>query len=285
MRDEVFLDNQLYYQGAQMVERSDPGRQDLKIVESFEKIPLLEETRNPDDEMANDLEPVAEVEDPGDEDFYEAMPLIEENEAPGGASIESDGVKDQVFEPIKEEEAPSKESNEHPIESPASSIPENVKPASTGSTNVLPPIDPFVLVLSASASQPDPFLPERQRPLSPRELHDTLEEIKHNFRAQLEPEGSVSASPSPLLRPKASHGKGRAPPPPLPPKRHSLSPQPDAISQTSTGSLERKPGIGQLLKNIKANVLRNKANPSQQPQPQPEPAAEDEQLAARETQI
>ncbi|KPU76955.1 LOW QUALITY PROTEIN: uncharacterized protein Dana_GF13556 [Drosophila ananassae] len=242
MRDEVFLDNQLYYQGAQVVDR--PENQ-------------------------------AEVEDPKDEDFYEALPLIEEDEQvakdnPEGSTIGSEN--DQVFEPIKEEESAA-----------PSSIPDNEKPTSTGTPNVLPPIDPFVLVLSASASQPDPFLPERQRPLSPRELRDTLEEIKHSFRAQLEPEVSFSASPSPLLRPKASHGKGRAPPPPLPPKRHSLSPQPDAISQTSTGSLERKPGIGQLLKNIKANVLRNKANPGQQSQPQS--AAEDEQLAARETQI
>lgn len=274
MRDEVFLDNQLYYQGAQVVDRPDPGVQDLKIVESFEKIALLEEEKKQDDEMANESEQVAEVEDPEDEDFYEALPLIVEDEEAKdnleGSTIGSEN--DQVFEPIKEEESAA-----------PSSIPENEKPTSTGTPNVLPPIDPFVLVLSASASQPDPFLPERQRPLSPRELRDTLEEIKHSFRAQLEPEGSVSASPSPLLRPKASHGKGRAPPPPLPPKRHSLSPQPDAISQTSTGSLERKPGIGQLLKNIKANVLRNKANPGQQSQPQS--AAEDEQLAARETQI
>ncbi|KAH8327177.1 hypothetical protein KR074_006638 [Drosophila pseudoananassae] len=275
MRDEVFLDNQLYYQGAQMMERSVPGLQALKIVESFEKLPLLEETKKKDDNQAKESQQVSESEEPEDEDFYEALPLVEE-----GPTNDSDGVKenDSVFEPIKEEETPSKEK----IESPAPlAIPEEVKPTSGGTTNVLPPIDPFVLVLSASASQPDPFLPERQRPMSPRELRDTLEEIKHNFRAQLEPEVSVSASPSPLLRPKASHGKGRAPPPPLPPKRHSLSPQPDAISQTSTGSLERKSGIGQLLKNIKANVLRNKANPSQQPPP----SAEDEQLAARETQI
>ncbi|XP_043645634.1 uncharacterized protein LOC122614933 isoform X10 [Drosophila teissieri] len=298
MRDEVYLDNQLYFQGARG-ENSVPGAQELKIVESFENIPH------------QDVEKVVKEEndDAEDEAFYEALPLIEEhiNELVANDekeekalpqnwkhnSIEEEQFEDALFEePTKsvssEVDAKNMEdlSQQIQLDTSQNQTPNgSAESADSGLSSqskpyVHPPIDPFVLVLSASASAPDPFLPERPRPMSPREMRDTLEEIKHSFRAQLEPEPSISASPSPYLRPKANHGKGRAPPPPLPPKKHSLSPQPDAISQTSTGSVERKSGIGQLFKNIKANVLRNKANPSQQQQQH-----EDEQLAAKETQI
>ncbi|XP_052841238.1 uncharacterized protein LOC128255600 isoform X3 [Drosophila gunungcola] len=262
MRDEVYLENQLYFQGVRGV-NAVPVAQELKIVESFEKIPICDVENVVRDEKKDD--------DAEDEDFYEALPLIEEdirelevveekqeelsfrNERENG--IMEDDFEDALFEEpnqIISDEVDAKKNKDSfeevhkdklqnqningPAETLESSPPPQNKPY------ISPPIDPFVLVLSTSASAPDPFLPERPRPMSPREMRATLEEIKHSFRAQLEPEPSVSASPSPSLRPRANHGKGRAPPPPLPPKRHSLSPQPDAISQTSTGSVERKSG-------------------------------------------
>ncbi|XP_037717248.1 uncharacterized protein LOC119551784 isoform X7 [Drosophila subpulchrella] len=275
MRDEVYLENQLYFQGVRG-ENSIPAAQELKIVESFERIPFREEEENDNAE---------------DEDFFEALPLIEEeiikmelsNPDHQNNFTQEEEFEDALFEEPNQLDSTQKNNdlsgkvhieklqNQNSNGSADTTEPHECKPY------IQPPIDPFLLVLSTSASAPDPFLPERQRPMSPREMRATLEEIKHSFRAQLEPEPSISSSPSPSLRPRANHGKGRAPPPPLPPKRHSLSPQPDTISQTSTGSVERKSGIGQLFKHIKANVLRNKANPSQRP--------EDEQLAARETQI
>ncbi|XP_030375203.1 uncharacterized protein LOC115624601 isoform X2 [Scaptodrosophila lebanonensis] len=107
----------------------------------------------------------------------------------------------------------------------------------------------------------------KDRPVTPRELRATLEEIKHSFRAQLEPELSPSLKDSPELRPKAQHSKGRAPAPPLPPRPKARSPQPDTISLQSNksttserASTPSKSGIGNLFKNIKANVLRNKIN-------------------------
>ncbi|KAH8348409.1 hypothetical protein KR084_007151 [Drosophila pseudotakahashii] len=277
MRDEVYLDNQLYFQGVRG-ENSVSATQELKIVESFERIPFEDEVVREEEEK--DI----------DEDFFEALPLIEEvlneeevkvdnqNQDPQNNFIQEEEFEDALFE---EPKVDTQKINDLSAEVTKDKL-ENQNTNGSAEAHqckpyVQPPIDPFLLVLSTSASAPDPFLPERPRPMSPREMRATLEEIKHSFRAQLEPEPSISNSPSPLLRPRASHGKGRAPPPPLPPKRHSLSPQPDAISQTSTGSVERKSGIGQLFKHIKANVLRNKANPSQRP--------EDEQLAARETQI
>ncbi|KAH8400742.1 hypothetical protein KR009_000712 [Drosophila setifemur] len=286
MRDEVYLENQLYFQGVRgdSIPDSIPEYQELKIVESFERIPSPEE---PMAQNESKEEEEQEQEDPEDEDFYEALPLIEEEVFEEAISKESSGelildgstkVEDLTSVELKKE-APVFE----PIKSEgfAQDSLEEDKPQARTQPDILPPIDPFVLVLSTSASQPDPFVTERPRPMSPREMRQTLEEIKISFRTQLEPGVlNLSASPSPSLRPKANHGKGRAPPPPLPPKRHSLSPQPDTISQTSTGSLERKSGIGQLFKQIKANVLRNKANPGQQHQQEDE-----QQLAGRETRI
>nr|XP_017038442.1 uncharacterized protein LOC108086116 isoform X2 [Drosophila kikkawai] len=291
MRDEVFMENQLYFQGVHGGEHAVPIVKELKIVESQEMEVEVEEQKDERD-----------MEDEED-DFYEALPLIEEEKivetkqelteaAPVFAPIEEEEFVDLPFEESPEEassEVVSNQTKELLKQDKNKNLNETsevdeVKASRPFKSHILPPIDPFVLVLSASASAPDPFLVERPRPMSPREMRATLEEIKHSFRAQLEPEPPDSASPSPLMRPKANHGKGRAPapplPPPLPPKRHSLSPQPDTISQTSTGSVERKSGIGQMFKHIKANVLRNKANPSQPPPPEDE-----QQLAARETQI
>ncbi|KAH8254582.1 hypothetical protein KR032_011075 [Drosophila birchii] len=289
MRDEVFMENQLYFQGVHGGLHPVPLVKELKIVESQE---IEVEVRQQKDEI--------DIEDDNDE-FYEALPLIEEDaveskleptkEASAFAPIKEEEFIDLPFEDSQEEPSNGMDSNqtydplkkELNINLNGTSEIGDVKASRPCNSDILPPIDPFVLVLSASASAPDPFLSERPRPMSPREMRATLEEIKHSFRVQLEPEPPGSATPSPLLRPKANHAKGRAPappPPPLPPKRHSLSPQPDTISQTSTGSVERKSGIGQLFKHIKANVLRNKANPSQSPAPEDE-----QQLAARETQI
>lgn len=273
----MYLENQLYFQGVRGGEHSVPVVEELKIVESFERLP-----QRPEIESEVKEEKVEEEDVEDEDDFYEALPLIEEEEV---VETKLEPTKEaSAFAPIVEEEfidLPFEESQEKESSEVDSKEESTRNLNGTYKSDILPPIDPFVLVLSASASAPDPFLPERPRPMSPREMRATLEEIKLNFRAQLEPEPTASASPSPSLRPKAQHGKGRAPapPPPLPPKRHSLSPQPDTISQTSTGSVERKSGIGQLFKQIKANVLRNKANPSQSPAP------EDELLAARETRI
>nr|NP_001188990.2 receptor expression enhancing protein A, isoform P [Drosophila melanogaster]ADV37236.2 receptor expression enhancing protein A, isoform P [Drosophila melanogaster] len=256
MRDEVYLDNQLYFQGVQR-KSSVPEAEELKIVESSESI------------QSQELEKVLKEEniDAEDEAFFETLPLIEEhiNEVVANYgrdekllpqerkhnSIEEEQFEDALFE--EPQKCVSDEVDAKNIEEILTDRSQNQTPNGSAETTdsgtpsqnkpyVHPPIDPFLLVLSASASAPDPFMPERPRPMSPREMRETLEEIKHSFRAQLEAEPSVSASPSPSLRPKANHGKGRAPPPPLPPKKHSLSPQPDAISQTSTGSVERKSG-------------------------------------------
>ncbi|XP_068145536.1 uncharacterized protein ReepA isoform X1 [Drosophila tropicalis] len=144
-------------------------------------------------------------------------------------------------------------------------------------------VDPFVLVVSTSSLDPTP----PTRPVTPRDLMATLEEIKHSFREQLRPETTPSPSPSPRPR-SAQHGKGRAPPPPLPPRAQSLTPsqhqQPDTISVNSTISTPeigtpRKSGIGLLFKNIKANVLRSKSNPNE-PDEQPRPLA-----MGKETQL
>ncbi|XP_017078772.1 uncharacterized protein LOC108112911 isoform X2 [Drosophila eugracilis] len=292
MRDEVYFENQLYFQSVRG-ENSVQVDQELKILESYERIPNKEVVQVVKEEDKDDAD---------DEYFFEALPLIEEeiNESKAEEQLSSqdekmNSIKEDEFEDALVEEPKKLLSEETDVKEAKNSSEDvhqeklqnhtaNGSAVKSESNTPLqaqpyihPPIDPFLLVLSTSASAPDPFQPERPRPMSPREMRATLEEIKHSFRVQLEPEPSISASPSPSLRPRASHGKGRAPPPPLPPKRHSLSPQPDAISQTSTGSAERKSGIGQLFKHIKANVMRNKANPSQQP--------EDEQLAAKETQI
>ncbi|XP_034652577.1 uncharacterized protein LOC117891292 isoform X2 [Drosophila subobscura] len=275
MRDEVYLENQLYFQG---VRQQEP--EELQGLDHMERITHHELDEEQEDV---DVDP-DEVED----DFYEALPLLGADEAEKASELEllscEEPKKEEPFEETTHD-AIKEEPTEHlfPTETTTKTLQTD---ASTESklTNELPSvIDPFLLVIRSSVTETDsivdPEPSDRSRPVSPRELRDTLEEIKHSFRAQLESELQLSPSPSPSLRPRAVHGKGRAPPPPLPPKRHSLSPQPDAISQTSTGSVEqRKSGIGQLFQNIKANVLRNKANPSQQ-------AAPDEPLAGRETEI
>ncbi|BFG05570.1 uncharacterized protein DMAD_04271 [Drosophila madeirensis] len=275
MRDEVYLENQLYFQG---VRQQEP--EELQGLDHMERITHHEVDEEQEDV---DVDP-DEVED----DFYEAMPLLDADEEVKAAEQEARSCEEpKKEEPFEEatHDAIKEEPTEHlyPTETTTKTLQTDV-PTESKLTNELPSvIDPFLLVIRSSVTETDtivdPGPSDRSRPVSPRELRDTLEEIKHSFRAQLEPELQMSPSPSPSLRPRAAHGKGRAPPPPLPPKRHSLSPQPDAISQTSTGSVEqRKSGIGQLFQNIKANVLRNKANPSQQ-------AAPDEPMAGRETEI
>ncbi|XP_017078773.1 uncharacterized protein LOC108112911 isoform X3 [Drosophila eugracilis] len=257
MRDEVYFENQLYFQSVRG-ENSVQVDQELKILESYERIPNKEVVQVVKEEDKDDAD---------DEYFFEALPLIEEeiNESKAEEQLSSqdekmNSIKEDEFEDALVEEPKKLLSEETDVKEAKNSSEDvhqeklqnhtaNGSAVKSESNTPLqaqpyihPPIDPFLLVLSTSASAPDPFQPERPRPMSPREMRATLEEIKHSFRVQLEPEPSISASPSPSLRPRASHGKGRAPPPPLPPKRHSLSPQPDAISQTSTGSAERKSG-------------------------------------------
>ncbi|XP_033246487.1 uncharacterized protein LOC117185701 isoform X3 [Drosophila miranda] len=236
MRDEVFLENQLYFQDVRQ-ERAE----ELKGFHNVERI-----THHEVDE-----------EDAEEDDFYEAMPLIKTDEEERAAELEvlscGEPKKEDPFE--AENMKTKDEAVEHliPTETKTKTLQtdepirsDEATPTTESKLTDLaaPVIDPFVLVVRSLATDTDPEPSERSRPVSPRELRATLEEIKHSFRAQLEPEVQMSPSPSPSLRPRAVHGKGRAPPPPppRPPKRHSLSPQPDAISQTSTGSVERKSG-------------------------------------------
>ncbi|XP_034652588.1 uncharacterized protein LOC117891292 isoform X12 [Drosophila subobscura] len=236
MRDEVYLENQLYFQG---VRQQEP--EELQGLDHMERITHHELDEEQEDV---DVDP-DEVED----DFYEALPLLGADEAEKASELEllscEEPKKEEPFEETTHD-AIKEEPTEHlfPTETTTKTLQTD---ASTESklTNELPSvIDPFLLVIRSSVTETDsivdPEPSDRSRPVSPRELRDTLEEIKHSFRAQLESELQLSPSPSPSLRPRAVHGKGRAPPPPLPPKRHSLSPQPDAISQTSTGSVEQR---------------------------------------------
>ncbi|KAH8405130.1 hypothetical protein KR222_004192, partial [Zaprionus bogoriensis] len=262
MRAEVYLDNERYFQAC----RAEPT---LKIVESEE------ENNNYD----------VEYEEDDEECFYEAPPLLDtvESTVPLDKDTDKDTAEHIVpldkavdtkentiplnKEPCKESamdaEAPSDDEEsfqEALTTTSAEPVPEGANITSPADIHALPPhVDPFLLVVTESNLElelaPAADLASTARPVSPRELLATLEEIKHSFRAQLEPEPSTAAPP---LRPKALHGKGRAPAPPLPPRRDS--------SRDSTGS--NKSGLGQLFKSIKDNVLRSshthKASPEEE---------------------
>lgn len=227
MRDRVYLENERYFQAG----KAEPQ---LKIVES-------EEEHNSH----------ADVEKDDNTGFHEAVPLMETIE--NGTLLVNDLAKDDYEEELSD--------NDDVFEEALSTLPNEDLPPEAANLNALPShMDPFLLVVTESSLEMSlPSNSENKAPVTPRELLATLEEIKHSFRAQLEPEQSPAESP---VRSKALHGKGRAPPPPLPPRRDS--------SRDSTGST--KSGIGQLFKAIKDNVLRtgsssssgNKANPDEE---------------------
>lgn len=237
MRDQVYLENERYFQAGK-------AEQQPKIVES-------EEENNSHDNVEKD----------DDTSFHEAVPLME--------TVENTAllIKDHNEEELSD--------NDDVFEEALSTLPnEDVQPE-VANLNALPShMDPFLLVVTESSLEMSlPLDAENKAPVSPRELLATLEEIKHSFRAQLEPEQSPAESP---VRSKALHGKGRAPPPPLPPRRDS--------SRDSMGST--KSGIGQLFKTIKDNVLRTGSSSSTSSSGGGHKANPDEELSgAKETCI
>lgn len=225
MRAEVYLENERYFQAC----KAEPQ---LKIVESEEEI------NSNDVQQQND-----------EESFYESAPA--KKKAP---------VDKELAKKVSTA-AEDLSDNDEIFEEALSTMPFEA----THVDALPPPVDPFLLVVTESSLElalcSDAV---HKAPVSPRELLATMEEIKHSFRAQLEPEQSPASSP---LRTKAQHSKGRAPPPPLPPRRDS--------SRDSTGST--KSGIGQLFKTIKDNVLRASSSSK--------PNLDEELSGARETSI
>lgn len=173
MRDDVYLDNQLYFQGVQR-KSSVPEAEELKIVESSESI------------QSQELEKVLKEEnvDAEDEAFFETLPLIEEhiNEVVANYgrdekllpqerkhnSIEEEQFEDALFE--EPQKCVSDEVDAKNIEEILTDRSQNqttngsaeTTDSGTPSQNkpyVHPPIDPFLLVLSASASAPIPLCP------------------------------------------------------------------------------------------------------------------------------
>lgn len=210
------MENERYFQAC----RAEPQ---LRIVES-------EEENNSCD-----------VERDEDDSFYEADPLLEmvENKTPlvGDSEKEDNAAAEEISD------------NDEIFEEALSTMPDEEVPEAANVNALSPLVDPFLLVVTESSLEMTLASDsENKTPVSPRELLATLEEIKHSFRAQLEPEQSTSGVFP--VRSKALHGKGRAPPPPLPPRRDS--------SRDSTGST--KSGIGQLFKTIKDNVLRTSSS-------------------------
>lgn len=235
MRAEVYLENERYFQAC----RAEPQ---LKIVESEEENSSHEGQKNDEDS------------------FHEAAPMLVEHEAPmdKGLAKEVNTASEDLSD------------NEEIFEEALSTMPFEDQPKAVNVDALPPPVDPFLLVVTESQSLELALPPSdagNKAPVSPRELLATLEEIKHSFRAQLEPEQSPASSP---MRSKAQHSKGRAPPPPLPPRRDS--------SRDSTGST--RSGIGQLFKTIKDNVMRASSSSSSS-----KASPDEEQSGARETSI
>ncbi|XP_043070865.1 uncharacterized protein LOC6559206 isoform X3 [Drosophila grimshawi] len=239
LRAEVYLENERYFQVQKEQPESEQRQRQSKIVESSEE----------ENEKNN-----ADVEDTDeDEDsFYEAMPMLEEE-----ATV-------TVKEPPKEMVHEEKEESHKETEAETNSGAYQVQAKSEDFH-----VDPFLVVLTQSRSEMEAAQQQevsntedalaQANTVSPRELLATLEQIKHSFRAQLEPDQAA-------LRPRAQHAKGRAPAPPLPPlpprKDSRVAAAADSVSITSTTSQSErgKSGIGHLFKSIKNNVRRKSAN-------------------------
>ncbi|KRF97818.1 uncharacterized protein Dwil_GK19544, isoform D [Drosophila willistoni] len=302
MRNEVYMENQLYYQelakeknketnldvAPQLIAHEEEDNfyeAESILVETKPQMEVLKEeepekTSNIDSTLqeevnTNDSLAVPLIEIPKTK---EILDTVEETKEPN-QSVDKQALENSLNGSQKslEGEECFEEALEN-ISTNSQEALENIETETAKTTIVETPlnVDPFVLVVSTSSLDPTP----PPRPVTPRDLMATLEEIKHSFREQLRPE--TTPSPRPRL---AQHGKGRAPPPPLPPRAQSLTPsQQDTISVNSTASTPetgtpRKSGIGQLFKNIKANVLRSKSNPNE-PDEQPQPLA-----MGKETQL
>lgn len=229
------------------------------------------------------------TEDDEDEDsFYEALPILDDEENTSAAPDKViEGAKEQVVaEELSDNEESFKEAlHAAPVET-ESNLESPEKPKDVDFN-----VDPFLLVVTESSLELEAVqeAANKARPVSPRELLATLEEIRHSFRAQLEPETNQVSS----MRPKAQHGKGRAPAPPAPPlpprKESRSSPSADNVSITSNTSQQSersKSGIGQLFKSFKDNVLRNSnKNNSSSKAILPHDEVDVGQSAAKETRI
>ncbi|XP_017866883.1 PREDICTED: uncharacterized protein LOC108616296 isoform X3 [Drosophila arizonae] len=275
MRSEVFLENERYFEVMRAQQSKEAQRQkQLKIAESEEVNDKYNEEKK---EMEVEVEMVvkeeeeeAEVEVDHDT-FYEAMDVMEITKTAGEEmpiSTNKDVANEQQMETerLSDSEESFKEAlNEAPI---AKEIDVHAcKSESVEIEDYKALVDPFLLVVTESSFDVavSAGASSTAQPVSPRELLATLEEIKHNFRAQLEPETTP-------LRPKAQHTKGRAPAPPVPP----LPPRKDyraadSVSLHSTQSLSqlersKSSGIGHLFKSFKDNVLR-KANQQSDEEP------------------
>ncbi|KAH8405639.1 hypothetical protein KR215_004962 [Drosophila sulfurigaster] len=238
VRAEAYLDNERYFQESKT---HDDIRKQLHLQ-------ILESEEDNEDNAGN-----ADVSE--DEDsFHEALPLEDDAESLlPSHSLDADKEKEEV----SDNEESFKEALGSNSDNLNQANPEEVdQPAQESDQSS---VDPFLLVVTESSLEKElvtpPVTNDRNRPVSPRELLATLEEIKHSFRAQLETE-SPQISP---LRPKALHAKGRAPPPPLPPRKDSRDTV-SIASNTSQQSERSKSGIGQLFKNIKDNVLRSSSS-------------------------
>ncbi|XP_017839045.1 uncharacterized protein LOC108597154 isoform X2 [Drosophila busckii] len=257
MRAEVYLENERYFQAcrAEMLRQQMP----LKIDESEqEQLDSNDDNEFDDDDEDEEqtfyealaskdssLEPEQKVEQLSDNEdsFKEALTT---------ASTELT-LKEEHVEEAATEDAPKAEQ----IEEQAAAAKEQELEEKADFNALTATMDPFLLVMTETRPA--------ARPVSPRQLLATLEDIQHSFRAQLQPE-------MPLPRPKAQHSKGPAPPPPLPPKKERRTPERSA-QQTERS---RSSGIGQLFKSFKDNVRRGSSS------------SKDEQLpttAAKETPI
>ncbi|XP_034477154.1 uncharacterized protein LOC117783727 isoform X2 [Drosophila innubila] len=218
MRAEVYLENERYFQvdraqqAAALVQR----QLQLQIVESEEENEMHTEDDDDDDE----------------DSFHEALPLVDDVEytTPG-----VDEVIEKAKEQVETEELTDNEESFKEALNTAQVETESNLETAQNPQEVNLNVDPFLLVVAESSLELEAAqgAANRARPVSPRELLATLEEIKHSFRAQLEPETS-QMSP---MRPKAQHAKGRAPAPPLPPRKESRASQSaDNVSITSNTS-------------------------------------------------
>lgn len=264
------MENERYFEMMRAQQSKEVQRQkQLKVVESEEENDKFnEEKKAMEVEVEEKEEPDVDV----DEDrFYEAMDVMDSTETADEKlpiATNKDGANEEQMqmERLSDNEESFKEAlNEAPTEKEI-----NVggyKSESVEIEDYKALVDPFLLVVTESSFDVAVSAGDSStaHPVSPRELLATLEEIKHSFRAQLEPETTP-------LRPKAQHTKGRAPAPPvppLPPRRDSRAA--DSVSLHSTQSLSqlersKSSGIGHLFKSFKDNVLR-KANQQDDEEP------------------
>ncbi|XP_030554501.1 uncharacterized protein LOC115758113 isoform X2 [Drosophila novamexicana] len=250
MRAEVYLENERYFQMARAQQLKTNAQRQLQIVESEE-----ENDRNNEKE---------EEEDENEDSFYEAVTALEAVESIAPAqSIESADKEVPLTtdepaakEPGERMEAEELSENEESFKEALNTAPADAEinlgayqMKSIETANKIDDfkalVDPFLLVVTESKLEMEEAAEaanagvKKAQSVSPRELVATLEEIKHSFRAQLEPETSP-------LRPKAQHGKGRAPAPPvppLPPRKESRAADNVSLhSVTSTQSERSKSG-------------------------------------------